>query len=667
MGKPISRQARERILAVAFFGILAVFVLRLVHVQAFDGPRWKSIAQKQSLQYKYLRANRGEIRDRNGIALAVTLPLAYAVGYRRVEGVNRDHMAAVLATHLQKPKRIIRGKLDAAEFVYLARRVDWQVRQELEAELSENELRCLQFDEEPRRAYPANTSAAALIGYADVDGKGREGVEALMDDELSGEGFQELCRVDAFRREFSPVAPAPIEYQGAHVTLTLDLQLQAIVEEQLETQLAGRTYERACAVMVEPATGDILALATCPAFNLNQPGEAEPSARRCWLITDVIEPGSTLKVVALSLALESGKFTRQSRIFCENGSYRVRGATIRDAHPHGELSFDEVLGLSSNIGTVKIAERFTPTEIYDKLRAFGFGNPTMIGIAGEQAGQVPPPKHWSGPTQATLVFGHGMSCTPLQLAMAYAGIANGGLLLKPRLIKAVDFPNGSRTDYPVEVVRRVISTQVAEQLTEMLTQAVETGTGQKAAVSGVRIAGKTGTAEKVDHERHTYFANRYISSFAGFLPADNPRYVLLIVVDDPRGEYYGGVVAAPIFGGIVKEIRALRPGEFAPVPVNNANRMVSRDSPAGSYALASAYPAAAPAAVHIPQYRLADHDTSMVYMPLVEGMPLRKAAQELAGRRFAVRLTGSGRVISQLPPAGSWVPTGTVCVLAGAE
>lgn len=666
MTKPFNRRTRERILAVSFIVLLGIFVLRLVQVQAYDGPRWKSIARKQSLQYKYQRANRGEIRDRNGIALAVTLPLAYAVGYRRTEGVDRDHIASVLAAHLQKPKKLIRAKLDGSDFIYLARRVDWQVRQDLENSLTESERRCLQFDEESRRAYPAATSAAALIGYANVDGQGMEGVEALMDDELSGAGFRELCRVDAFRQEFALVAPPPVEYQGAHVTLTLDLQLQAIVDEQLEAQLARRTCERACVVMVEPATGDILAMATYPAFNLNQPGDADPAARRCWPITDVIEPGSTLKIAALSLALESGKFNRQSRIFCENGSYRVRGATIRDAHPHGDLSFDEVLGLSSNIGTVKIAERFTPSEIYDKLRAFGFGNSTQIGIAGEQSGSVPHPKRWTGPTQATLVFGHGMSCTPLQLAMAYASIANGGLLLKPRLIKSVNFPVGSPADYPVEVVRRVMPASIAAELTDMLVRAVESGTGKQAGAEGIRIAGKTGTAEKVDHERRTYFTDRYVSSFAGFFPAENPRYVVLIIIDDPKGEYYGGVVAAPIFRGIAEEIRALRPGEIAPSTGRSSPVLVDRGPESGTVALASAFPAAPRPAHPVPAVRMADNDTTMVCVPLVEGLPLRKAAQELAARRFDVRLSGSGRVTAQNPPAGSWVPIGTVCVLSGA-
>ena len=218
------------------------------------------------------------------------------------------------------------------------------------------------------------------------------------------------------------------------MTLTVDLQLQTIIEEKLRDGLKGHTFERACAVMVDPRTGDVLAMATLPTFDSNNPGDAPAADRKCWTVTDVVEPGSVLKIVPIAKALESGKLHRNTRIFCENGAYAVPGAIIHDTHRHGFLTLDDILALSSNIGAAKISQAFPPAEIYDKLRAFGFGNSTLIGLAGEQSGEVPPPSTWSGPTQATLAYGQGISVTPLQLTMAYAAIANGGLLMKPRLV-----------------------------------------------------------------------------------------------------------------------------------------------------------------------------------------------------------------------------------------
>ncbi|RPH94014.1 PASTA domain-containing protein [candidate division KSB1 bacterium] len=654
-------KGRERALAVLLFFFITAFTVRLVQLQVFQHSQWRTLARNQSLVSKFQKPTRGEIRDCNGMALAVTLPLTYAIGYRPCYAIDFDNLAGTLATQLTKARREIRERLVTGGFSYLARRVDWQTKQKIE-NLHYN---CFQFDEEPRRSYPSGTSAAVIIGFTNVDGMGMEGVEAAMNDELSGEGYRELCRVDALRKSAAPISPQPIEFRGANVTLTLDLQIQTILEDKLREGLRGKAFERACAIAVNPRTGDLLGLATSPSYDLNAPGDARTQDRRCWPVTDVVEPGSVLKIVPIAKALESRKLTRSSRIFCENGSYAVPGAIIHDTHRHGSLTLDEVLAFSSNIGAVKVCQQFSREEIYDKLRDFGFGNKTTIEIAGEQAGEIPQPSRWSGSTQATLAYGQGISCTPLQLTMAYASIANGGLLLKPRLVRAVDFPSGTHTEYPAEVIRRVVPEDVAANLADMLAGVVTYGTGTTVQVDAIRIAGKTGTAEKVDHVRKTYYKDRYISSFVGFFPVDNPRYVLLIMIDDPRGEYYGATVAGPIFKSVVEELLLARPQEMTPLRPEQmaANRAAVRNNPAEAV-FAVNHTTPKPTTV-LSSSRAAQSSDSLVIMPSLEGWPFRLAIQELSLRNLSFRLTGNRTVVSQYPPAGTPVSAGTTCELHG--
>ncbi len=654
---------RERVLAGLLLLAFTIFVGRLLQLQVIEHDSWVRIGRKQSEILLLEKPNRGEIRDRSGIPLAVTLPLTYAVGYRPMPGVNPDVVAAKIGNYLPLSKTALRQKLRTDGFTYLARRVDVQVRQKLEA----LNLPCLQFDEEPRRSYPGGTQAATVIGFCNVDGAGQEGVESYMNDELSGRVHRELCKVDARRKDLSPLAyDSPSECLGASVTLTIDVQLQTIVDEAMREGMKGRNYERACAILIEPATGDVLALTTLPELDPNHPGDASPETRKCWPITDVYEPGSTLKIVPITQALESRKLSRSSMIFCENGNYRVKGATIHDSHSHGMLSVDEVLALSSNIGAAKICERFSRAEIYDKVRDFGFGVSTGVELAGEQSGFVPPISTWSGPTQANLAFGHGISCTPLQLAMAYASVANGGTLMKPRLVKSVRYPSGDCIEYPVQINKRSMTPAVAAELTDMLVGVVENGTGELAKIKGLRIAGKTGTAQKVDQVHKTYFAKRFVSSFVGFFPAEKPKYTLLVVVDDPRGEYFGASVAAPTFRKVVEEILMVRTQDFQSPPppedVEFATRVKHSEpkpkSPISTVSYSTIF-------VDQAEDNAAVIDTAQVVVPYLEGWPLRKAVQELSKRHLSFKLSGSRRVVTQLPAAGTNVPAGTVCELYG--
>ncbi|MBU1920917.1 PASTA domain-containing protein [bacterium] len=605
-----------------------------------------------------MKPPRGEIRDRNGLPLAVTLPLSYAVGFRPASGLDLDNVANKVSAILPLSRETVRRKLDASSFIYLARRIDWKLKQHLES----TKMACLQFDQEARRSYPVSTSLATVIGFTNVDGIGQEGIERALDKDLAGAEYSEVRWNDAKRTTAAVLRNDDIQHlRGADVTLTIDLQLQNVVENALAKGLETLDYERSCAILVDPWTGDILALATLPTYDPNRPGESRAENRKCWPITDVYEPGSTFKVIPVIHALEAQLVRRSSIIYCENGAYRVPGATIHDSHPYGDLTVDSVLAYSSNIGAAKIALKIKPADFYDRIRAFGFGNSTGIEIAGEQSGVVPKPPHWTGPTCANLAMGQGVSCTALQLAMAYAAIANGGSLMKPNLVLSTHYPDGSTEKRVPEIIRTVMTSETAANIQEMLVNVVKYGTGKSAAVEGLSIAGKTGTAQKVDQENHTYFQKRFVSSFVGFFPAEEPRYLLLVVVDDPMKRYFGATVAAPVFREIAQQLMDIRPADFPAKPKPPVIAEIVQPDSADSLLEFDLDPAAISLIDSLSATR--NPDISMIEMPSVKGLPLRQAALELSSRGLVFQLNGSGIVSAQYPHPGDMVPAGFNCMV----
>jgi cell division protein FtsI (penicillin-binding protein 3) len=431
--------------------------------------------------------------------------------------------------------------------------------------------------------------------------------------------------------------------------------------------------ERACIILTNPQTGEILALATYPGFDPNKPGQAAAGARKCWPITDVMEHGSTLKILPFSGALTKNLYKKTDSIFCENGHYRVRGAVIHDAHPQGMLTFAEVLARSSNIGAAKIAERLGKNDLYSTARRLGFGNPTGIAFPGEQAGYLPPPHKWTGPSLANIAFGHGLSATPLQIVMAYGTIANGGYLMEPRIVKRIFHSTGEIEEFTPSIVRQALSQSVARTLTELLVGVVKDGTGKAAEISPWRIAGKTGTGQKINHETNRYYEDRFVSSFVGFVPAESPCYLMLVLVDDPQGQHYASQVAAPVFRNAMARILECRPPaptipQFPETsPPNDLTELMIESPPeeiiesVQNYNYPHAQETIVPAA-------LADGmETGYIQIPSVQGLPFRLAIYEMTSRNLDVRVLGRREVVSQNPPPGSVVPVGTICILRGLE
>ncbi|MCK5118391.1 MAG: PASTA domain-containing protein, partial [Candidatus Latescibacteria bacterium] len=563
---------------------------------------------------------------------------------------------------------------------------------------------------ETTRHYPFGALAGQVLGYTNVDNKGIEGLELGLDEDLHGQPGWTAFRVDARGRRFAEINnPVQDPRDGDRVLLTLSAAIQAIVEEELSDAVARFSARSGQAVLMDPRTGAILAMANVPSCDPNRPGKTAVWTRKNRTITDCYEPGSIFKIVAVAAALEEGIKRPDDRIFCENGKVKVAGRTIRDVHKYGWLTLQEVLEYSSNIGTIKVAQEVGARLLYQYGRAFGFGYQTGIQFPGEVKGTFRPPAKWSGLSLATIAMGQEVAVTALQMAAAYGAIANGGVLMRPWIVRAVVDAHGKtvRESRPEEI-RRVMSPETARTLTQFLQGAVERGTGVNAQLEGVHVAGKTGTAQKAIEGGRGYAPGEYVSSFIGFLPAGDPKVVCLVSVDTPRGGYYGSQVAAPAFKRIMDRVLSLRECPVScelraalegkevdrtqreivpnvcglPVPqaveALRAKRLVGSSARgkmrkakenvvSGQWPVAGAkavvgtqvWLASAPSEAHLP-------DGAQTDLPNVVGMSFREAVRRLSALGVQVNIRGKGRVKRQRPRAGARVREGMVCVLEGA-
>ncbi|GIX48728.1 MAG: penicillin-binding protein [Candidatus Tectimicrobiota bacterium] len=539
------RKARLGLVLGCFaLGFMAI-AGRLYLTQIVQHESLRRLAARQYQQQLTLHPERGQIVDRQGRVLATSLPVpsVYAVPH---EVANPDRVASQLAEVLQSPRARLHQQLQAqGPFVWLARQVTPEVEQRLRALA----LPGIHVLSERRRYYPYRHLAGQVLGFVGVDGQGLGGVEYAFDRHLSGQVRQVTVPRDALRRRLLAADPP----RGADVHLTLDAQLQYLAEKELATRVEETGATRGLALLMQPYTGDILALALYPFFNPNDFRDpAQQQWQRNWAVTDPVEPGSTFKVIVAAAALEAEVARPEEPFFCEEGLLQRGPRRIRDHEPFGFLSFAEVLQFSSNIGAVKIAERLTPEQLYRYIRRFGFGESTGVGLPGESPGEVRPPKAWSGFSQASLALGQEIAVTPLQLITAYAAIANGGWLVQPRLVRSL-VRGDTRQTLPPRLRRQVLSRRTAEQLTAILTGVTVRGTGRLAAVPGYAVAGKTGTAQKVDAETGGYSQQRVLASFVGYLPAEAPELVLLVMLDEPQRHRWGGQAAAPLFRRIAQQ------------------------------------------------------------------------------------------------------------------
>jgi cell division protein FtsI (penicillin-binding protein 3) len=493
---------------------------------------------------------RGTIFDRRGREFAVSLE-ASSIAVRPKMITDADAAARELAGALKKPVAEIRRLLAVNKpFVWVKRPA---TPKEVEA-VRAKRLKYVQFVVETRRYYPNRSLAAPVIGFTGMDGRGMEGIEYYYDDQLRGADASVRVLKDALGNDFQAEPAGEMETSGKNLVLTLDQTVQHIAETALQESVEKTKARAGLAIVMAPKTGAILAIAQAPNFNPNSPEEVKKAGWRNRSITDPFEPGSTLKVFSAAAALEHTALTPKSSFNCENGAYRVGKNVVHDVHRYGVLTLADIIKFSSNIGAIKITEKVGPEKLHQTLTQFGFGRKTGIDSPGETPGLLTAPRKWSDIDTAAISFGHGISVSAIQLVSAFAAIANDGVLMKPHLVASVADRQGQVLQQTTpQAVRQVVSPRTAATLREILATVVGPGgTGTQAAMEGYSAAGKTGTARKVEGGR--YSDDKHVASFIGFAPVENAQIAVLVVIDEPKTQIYGGAVAAPVFKTIAQAV-----------------------------------------------------------------------------------------------------------------
>jgi cell division protein FtsI (penicillin-binding protein 3) len=525
------------IMALAFAGV----AVRLVLLQVRQADAYQALAREQRIRSISLPAARGSILDRDGHELALSLPARAVFADPRLVK-DPSATAETLAPLLELPTGFLRQRLEASgAFVYLARRVDLGVARSIE----ELELPGIGFLEESKRHYPGDDLAAHLLGFVGLDDVGLAGLELQHDETLGGQPGSMVIEQDPSGNtiphgEGRFVAPVP----GEDLILTIDRDLQFQAERALGAAVKANGAKGGTVIVMEPATGQVLATATSPTFDANAFDEAPSAATRAWAFIDMYEPGSVNKVITAAAALEEGAIGTHD-VLRVPAQYQVSDHVFHDAHPHPplDMTLTDVIAQSSNIGTIQVAERLGKDLLDQYLRRFGFGTVTGVGFPGEVPGDLMPVDEWWGTSMGTIPIGQGIAVTPLQMLSVYATIANGGVRVQPTLVRGTIDGAGRFVESPPPDRVRVVSARTAELVTGMLTQAVSDGTGTEAQIGGYWVAGKTGTARKPFEGG---YSNKYVASFIGLLPASDPQLVVAAILDEPA-TVYGGVAAAPLF------------------------------------------------------------------------------------------------------------------------
>jgi cell division protein FtsI (penicillin-binding protein 3)/stage V sporulation protein D (sporulation-specific penicillin-binding protein) len=547
---------RERALYVVLFLAMGftVISMRLVQIMMIDHEKYEDLAIQNHWRRIELPARRGEIVDCNGNVLAQTQILHdVRLDGRKLKNPT-ESLSKIARTLGLDPRALVNG-FDPQNRYWLLKE---DVADATITALKDLKIPNLIYVEKFCRSYPNSSHASHAIGFLGNQNRGVSGVEKEMDRYLRGIPGERWIEKDGRRQEIAAYRRKDLPpTDGLTVVLTLDLAIQHVVEEQLDKIMAKYQASAAYAIVVRPKTGEILAMANRPTFDPNQRRQIAVAAMRNRCVTDCVEPGSTFKIVTIAGALNEKLISLDTPVYCENGSFFYGGHYLRDHEPYGMLSVEQVLANSSNIGTAKIAlEQLHDDRLYEYVTAFGFGRPTgVFSGQSEAAGILRPLSKWSKLSVTRVCIGQEVAATPMQMIMAMSAIANGGRLMAPRLIKQVNDSSGKPLEiYPPKVLRQVIAPETAGQVAQALMSVVsDNGTAPKAKVPGFSVAGKTGTAQKFINGN--YSREKYLSSFIGFLPVEDPQFVVLVMVDEPKGrEYYGGQVAAPAFSEMSQQI-----------------------------------------------------------------------------------------------------------------
>ncbi len=541
---------RVFLIGLAFIALFAVIGAKAVHLQVYRSP-W--LAQKASSQYEQsLKSSgkRGTVYDRNLREMAVTIDVT-SIGARTSKIKQPKAASRALAKILKADRRYILKKLKSkGPFVWIKR----QASPKETAAVKSLDLDGIEFVPERNRFYPNKTLASQAVGFTGLDGYGLEGIEFSYDDFLQGSAGKHKVFKDALGKVFNEEQGAERHSGGRNIILTIDSAVQYIAESALEEAVKEYSARSGMAIVMEPQTGAILAMAHVPFFNPNSYTDFNKELWRNRAITDPFEPGSTVKIFSAAAAIESSNIRAHDIFFCENGAYKIGRNVVHDIKKHGWLSLQQIVKYSSNIGAVKVSEKIGAKRLYTMFRKFGFGSKTGIDSPGETAGSLAHYKKWTSVDTGAIAFGYGVSVSAIQLVTAASAIANDGILMKPYLVQAITDQSGAPLkQFQPQTVRRVLAKKTARTVKAIMkTVTTKGGTGVNAALDGYAVSGKTGTARKLD-KSGTYSNDRHMASFVGFTPADNPKLAILVLIDEPQGKYYGGTVAAPVFRRIARE------------------------------------------------------------------------------------------------------------------
>lgn len=624
---------RIYLVAVFFLFCLSTVFFRAVQLQVFEKDKLQAMAKDGYRKVDTLPPERGSILDREGheLAMSVEVGSVYADPKRIKDKVTT---ARQLALNLDMPVNTVLRKLKKnSRFAYIKRKIPTRKIEQIRS----LGLEGVGFTEETKRFFPGKEIAGHLLGIVGDENKGLEGIEKKYDDLLKGEAKVLVQDKDALGRPFYVSKPAEEKRDIHNLVLTIDKDIQYKAQQALEKAVKEYKGKSGQCVVMEPETGEILAMATAPAFNPNVFGDYNPSQWRNRVVTDLYDPGSVMKAFLLAAALEMSTVTPNTKFNCENGEFRIADRIIHDDKERQELTVADIVVLSSNIGAYKIGNELGYENYFDYLKKFGFGQRTGIELIGERDGFVRPPERANEVDRATVYYGQGMTATSLQLVTAMAAIANGGRLMRPYIVKAITDESGKTVKefYP-HLVRKVISPETARTVSRILEDVVsERGTAPTAAIEGYRVAGKTSTAQKVNSRTGRYSYKDYIASFVGFAPANRPKLVILAMIDEPRGIRYGGYVAGPVFKEVGQwalgnlriqpELRLASSEAVTEVKISSSNR---KNSP--------------------PQ----KVQTGNNQLPDFRGLTIREVLKDISSLGLDITFEGSGRAFDQEPKPG---------------
>jgi len=636
---------RFRIYAVTTFFLLGfgAILARAYQLQVIERDYLRGTAENGIIGTTKLPPERGTIYDREGNELALSVQVGSVFAHPK-QIKEKKKTARQLSRILgEKKTRILKLLRRDRSFVWIKRRISPILTQQM----SDLKMDGIGVTTETRRYYPCREIAAHLIGFSGADNQGLEGLEKRYDDSLKGPQHRLIRMRDALGRSFSINRTDRSGRGMHHLILTIDKEIQYKAQQALKIAVKKTRARGGHCIVVNPETGEILAMAVVPEFNPNAFSKYRPDQWRNRIVTDCFEPGSTLKAFLLAASLEESVVTPLSQFHCEEGAYKVGGRVVHDTHKYGKLSVSDIIVHSSNIGAIKIGQKLGYAKFSDYLKNFGFSSKTGVDLLGERKGFIREAEKARTIDRATLFFGQGMTATSLQLTMAMAAIANGGKLMRPYVVKKiVDESGGLVKETCPKVVRRVISTRTAKRVVEVLEGVVGSeGTAPKAAIRGFRVAGKTGTSQKVDPKTKRYSNSKYVAIFVGFVPVERPKLVILALIDEPKGVAYGGLVAGPVFRDVgswsLNHLKVNPQPDLLAVAEAKAKALVS-DTPKDSGNSAKSE-----------EVNKIAGELRLGLLPDFRGMGMREVLKRGRALGLKVSLKGSGLAVKQKPEAGS--------------